>query len=482
MWLAVLLTVIAVVADSHVTGSEGSYFQRIAARAGSPTRYDYSKALSLSILFYDAQRSGKLPAHQPISWRGDSALHDGDNGHDLTGGWYDAGDHVKFNLPMAMSTHTLLWGFIKFQDAYTQAGQKNAMCDMIKWPLDYFLKCWIPSQNTLYVQVGDGGKDHSYWGRPEYMNMERPAFKVTASNPGSDVAGDTVSAFAAGYIVFKNICGNAAYADHLLQAAKSLYEFAKNHQGIYSRSVPQAAGFYNSQDFKDELAVAAAWMYQATHDNKYLNDAKQFHVPGTPWALSWDEKKITADLLLYEITKDPSYKSEVINFVKSYKPGGGIQYTPCGLAFRNEWGPNRYAANAAFIAVMAAADGIETHDYLTWAMTQINYLLGDNKYGISYEIGFGAKYPLHPHHRGSSCPTTTHQCNIGDPGPNPNLLKGALVGGPDNQDNYDDKRSDYVKNEVACDYNAGFQGALAGLVHFAMHNTLPAAPAPKCHH
>ena len=62
----------------------------------------------------------------------------------------------------------------------------------------------------------------------------------------------------------------------------------------------------------------------------------------------------------------------------------------------------------------------------------------------------------------SSCPTTTTQCDINNPGPNPNLLKGALVGGPDGNDNYDDRRGDYVKNEVACDYNAGFQSALAG--------------------
>ena len=62
----------------------------------------------------------------------------------------------------------------------------------------------------------------------------------------------------------------------------------------------------------------------------------------------------------------------------------------------------------------------------------------------------------------SSCPTTTTQCNIGNGGPNPNLLKGALVGGPDGNDNYQDRRDDYVKNEVACDYNAGFQSALAG--------------------
>ena len=46
--------------------------------------------------------------------------------------------------------------------------------------------------------------------------------------------------------------------------------------------------------------------------------------------------------------------------------------------------------------------------------------------------------------------------------PNPSILNGALVGGPDMWDNYDDDRQDYVSNEVATDYNAGFQSAIAG--------------------
>ena len=62
----------------------------------------------------------------------------------------------------------------------------------------------------------------------------------------------------------------------------------------------------------------------------------------------------------------------------------------------------------------------------------------------------------------SSCSTEDTSCDIDEPGDNPNLLKGALVGGPDLDDEYTDDRGDYVHNEVAVDYNAGFQGALAG--------------------
>jgi len=64
--------------------------------------YNYGHVMKLSLLFYEAQRSGKLPKDNRIDWRGDSGMEDGkDVGVDLTGGWYDAGDHVKFNFPMA---------------------------------------------------------------------------------------------------------------------------------------------------------------------------------------------------------------------------------------------------------------------------------------------------------------------------------------------------------------------------------------------
>ena len=65
-----------------------SYSLVCSPAAGS--KYNYDDVLMKSILFYEAQRSGKLPDSNRIPWRGDSALNDrGDNGEDLTGGWYD---------------------------------------------------------------------------------------------------------------------------------------------------------------------------------------------------------------------------------------------------------------------------------------------------------------------------------------------------------------------------------------------------------
>ena len=60
-------------------------------------------------------------------------------------------------------------------------------------------------------------------------------------------------------------------------------------------------------------------------------------------------------------------------------------------------------------------------------------------------------------------PAPCNDNNLAAPGPNPQVLYGALVGGPDQNDFYEDERNDYVKNEVANDYNSGYQSAIAGL-------------------
>ena len=54
------------------------------------------------------------------------------------------------------------------------------------------------------MQVGNGEIDHGYWGRPEDMHMSRPAYKITAGRPGSDVAGNTAAALAVGSLVFRD--------------------------------------------------------------------------------------------------------------------------------------------------------------------------------------------------------------------------------------------------------------------------------------
>ncbi len=104
-------------------------------------KYNYGGAIHASLLFYEAQRAGKLPANNRISWRGDSMLMDkGENGEDLTGGYFDAGDFVKFGFPMAAFTTLVAWGAIDYEDAYIKAGELEQVRQAIRWSTDYFIK------------------------------------------------------------------------------------------------------------------------------------------------------------------------------------------------------------------------------------------------------------------------------------------------------------------------------------------------------
>lgn len=102
-------------------------------------------------------------------------------------------------------------------------------------------------------------------------------------------------------------------------------------------------------------------------------------------------------------------------------------------------------------------------------------MLGDNPLKMSYMVGYGPRFPQRIHHRGSSLPSVSvHpdkiQCSAGfsvmnSQSPNPNILMGAVVGGPDLHDGFPDERSDYEQSEPATYINAPLVGALAYLAH-----------------
>ncbi|MCY7278692.1 MAG: glycoside hydrolase family 9 protein [Phormidesmis sp. CAN_BIN44] len=444
----------------------------------SSSALNYGEALGKSFLFYEAQRSGKLPSTNRISWRGDSAMRDGaDVGVDLTGGYYDAGDHVKFGFPMASSMTMLGWGVVQYRNAYQQSGQLDEALDAIKWGTDYILKAHT-APNEFWGQVGLGGADHAYWGAPETMTIARPTFKIDAQHPGSDLAGEAAAALASASIAFRPT--DSAYADRLLTHATQLFSFADTYRGKYSDSIPDAASFYSSYGYMDELVWSATWLHKAIEakggtDTFYLNKAQSYYQGASVgWTQSWDEKSYGAAVLLAQETGDSRYRTDVENWLNHWsdQSGAGIKYTPGEFAWLDQWGSARYSANTAFVAGVYSDTVNDPGDrYSNFAKGQIDYLLGDNPNNRSYVVGFGNNAPRNPHHRGAHGSTTN---NINNPETNRNVLTGALVGGlsapTDNA--YSDDRTNFITNEVALDYNAGFTGALARMYQ---ESTLPFA-------
>lgn len=159
---------------------------------------------------------------------------------DLTGGYYDAGDNIKFGFPMAFTTTMLSWSVIDF--GRNMGSELGNAVSAVRWATDYLLKATaVP--NTVYVQVGNAFSDHGCWERPEDMDTPRTVYKVDTSHPGSDVAGETAAALAAASIVFRS--RDPAYSRLLLQRAVSVsrFRFRLFRVGVTAESPRGAVAF-----------------------------------------------------------------------------------------------------------------------------------------------------------------------------------------------------------------------------------------------
>ena len=101
--------------------------------------------------------AGKLPVQNGIPWRGNSALNDGSlQNVDLSGGFYDAGDNIKFGFPGAFAITVLSWSAIEYGPKYEAMGELEHVKELIKWGTDYMFKTFnasAPTINHLWGQV-----------------------------------------------------------------------------------------------------------------------------------------------------------------------------------------------------------------------------------------------------------------------------------------------------------------------------------------
>ena len=163
---------------------------------------------------------------------------------------------------------------------------------------------------------------------------------------------------------------------------------------------------------------------------------------------SWQGCHSGASMLLAEITGEKQYSDAAHAHAEAWVQGGRpVYYTPAGLAFVSKWGSLRTMANNAFMVLLYGhsirnTDPRASSRYTCWARNQLRYALGDT--GRSFVVGMGRNPPKMVHHRSASCPDSTGPVSSNQPrcdftqfnsqSPNPQILKGALAGGPDSND------------------------------------------------
>ena len=476
--------------------------------------YNYAAALQMSIYFYDAQKSGPSVTGGVLDWRGNSEVGDaavplmnkgssnvGVNmsaafiaAHkavldpnntgtiNVSGGFHDAGDHVKFGMPQGYAISTLGWGFYEFRQAFVTTGQDAHMQAILRWGCDYLLRSTFRDSSGNVVafcyQVGEGSVDHTLWAPPEVESLDRPAYFATSETPASDACAEAAAALTLMYLNVQS--SDPTYAATCLNYAKSLYTFA-----VANRGLSYSGGFYGSSSDADDLSWAAIWLYIATGTASYLTDITATDSSGNYtgylkaimaatgdnwqniWVHSWDSVWGGMFVKLAPITNDAkhlyiarwnceywSHVPHVDTTDTNY-----LAWTPGGFGVISTWGSCRYNT-AAQLCCLVYRKGTGDTRFSDWCVGQMNYVLGTNPMNRCYMVGFASNSAKNPHHRASHGSFTD---SMFDPVNHRHTLWGGLVGGPDTKDYHDDATNDFVYNEVAVDYSAAFVGALAGL-------------------
>ncbi|MBR3598383.1 MAG: glycoside hydrolase family 9 protein [Lachnospiraceae bacterium] len=461
------ITSASLVADSNplTEGSTGGSEGGVGGSVAAPDD-NYAKLLQYSLYFYDANMCGdEVGENSLLSWRGDCHTYDkytyrrSDGSSvtvDLTGGFHDAGDHVKFGLPEAYAAFTLGMSYDTNTSAYESAKQVEHLKTITTHFSDYLVDCAVLNSSgtaveAFCVQVGQGGGgyDHGYWGAPEAQPQNnRTAYFSSASAPHTDIVSLSAAALAMQY---KNFGG-----DEYLKTAKLLFAYAKNN----NKSVGTTSStFYVSSNWEDDYCLAALLLYQITGDSSYKTEYDKYKSASAAmkpyWPLGWDN---VGPAVAY-------YAGDSGKLYTLMNIGNGTTFAD-GYRCIDNWGSARYNTSMQYTGLLYD-DMTGTNSYKTWAEGQMGYLLGDNSYNKCFVVGYNSNSAKYPHHRAASGYTG------GDKGTTAQkyVLMGALVGGPKSDGSYVDSASDYVCNEVAIDYNATLVAAAAAHYENNMSDT-----------
>ncbi|KAI7839959.1 hypothetical protein COHA_006352, partial [Chlorella ohadii] len=190
----------------------------------------------------------------------------------------------------------------------------------------------------------------------------------------------------------------------------------------------------------------AGWLYRATGEDAYLSAARGYLQRAQyqrNYFVSWDSVYSAADALLLGLGVGPSpgvdLEWQAAAFRDTWLKGqNGVSFSPRGLAIAplGGWGVNRYAANAAFVALLHAkhtSDAAVRSACLSWAQRQLDYMLGLAGSERSFVVGYGSNPPTRPHHRAASCPDRPAPCtydtafNAAGPNPQPGRPRRAAA-------------------------------------------------------
>ena len=483
--------------DFDAVQSPGTYVLTLAGRSPAtspafaiePGAVLYESPLSNGLSFYENERDGPefIPStlrSSPAHLNDESALtyltpavnaegvFEGEltslgTSIDASGGWWDAGDYLKFVETTSYAVDLQLIGVRDFPAQMGALSAHSNFTEEARFGVEWLLRMWNDETRTLYYQVGigegnaDTAGDHDIWRLPQaddtYGGVDplyrfirhRPVFR--AGPPGAPVspnlAGRDAAAFALCFQVFnRTLPGLAA---RCLLAGEHIFELADtNPQGHLLTTVPY--GFYPETQWRDDLELGATELAIALSSSGSLPEGLPHGQPlyYLEQAAVWAREYIASSgssgesLNLYDVSGLADF--ELVRALRGAGEQAGLAVSeaqllaglreeldaavtqsardPFGFGF--PWDSADTASHGDGLSVMASEYEDLTGDetYRAFAARWLGNVLGANAWGSSFIIGDGTTFPDCPQHQVANI--------VGSLDGSAPVLAGAVVEGP----------------------------------------------------
>ena len=455
----------AAIADLTRVRRPGSYRVKVGglrSRAWVVSSTSYAPLLSRLTRIYKANSDGREPSSVfGPAHLGDAVIASGPYAgrrFDLTGGWRDAGDNLKFTQTTGLAVAALHYAA---RMAPARAAQLRATSDVgVRWLFKAH-----PAPGLFVAQIGDNA-DHQ-------QSFRDPAGDDGGSGPGQGVrpaypsTGAPAAGLAAAGLALAAERSGGPARDALLASARDWYAAGKANMG----PVGAPGGFYDDQTGADNMAVGAAALWRATGDDSFQADAGAF-LGASQFGSGVDSFEVAglaaADLcgvLGARPATSAAVRGVACNGLRQAARAARERYRTTAFgspgAFSFGWVQDN--GGSGTMAALAAKAGLLRGGRTVGAGAR-DYLLGRNPWGQSFLVGRSRREAGAPHHSAFL---------KGNPR---RLLDGAVVGGPASAQAlkesgmsvrrsrltrfdspaamYEDRRDDYVTSEVGLAYSS----------------------------
>ena len=353
---------------------------------------------------------------------------------DVSGGWHDAGDQLKYLITSSYATAHMLLAFElypdRFADNFNALGQPfpNNIPDVLdeaKWGLDWIHKLH-PTPTQLFHQVADD-RDHIGWKMPDNdpsdygwgPNSYRVAYFATGEPQGlreykseatgiANLAGRSSAAMALAARIWKEYLNDQSYSEKCLDAAQSLYKLAIENEGFQQGNSYGAPYRYTEETWADDMEWGAAELFKTTGKKSYLEDAKKYALKAN--TVSWMNLDSAAHYQYYPFVNlghfvlynlvDETFKETLAAYYLN-----GIEYTfkkslnnPYAIGIPFIWCSNNLLTSLITQLILYEKMTGDTQ-YQKFMLSQRDWLFGKNPWGTSMFTGIpeGGEYPIDVH-------------------------------------------------------------------------------------